>query len=101
MAAKTSDSGSSPAISHEEFAGHLKHHSALSDSIDAVREKGYEEHGPGIDHDIPQDDLPQARPDLWWSRQRHRFREPLAEFFGVFILILFGDGYVAASLCHH
>jgi hypothetical protein len=30
----------------------------------------------------------------WWSI-RARIREPLAEFFGVFTLIIFGDGVVA------
>jgi hypothetical protein len=30
-----------------------------------------------------------------WVQIRHRFREPLAEFFGVFTLIIFGDGVVA------
>ena len=30
-----------------------------------------------------------------WVRIRHTFREPLAEFFGVFTLIIFGDGVVA------
>jgi hypothetical protein len=30
-----------------------------------------------------------------WVRIRHRFREPIAEFFGVFTLIVFGDGVVA------
>lgn len=30
-----------------------------------------------------------------WVRFRHTFREPLAEFFGVFTLIIFGDGVVA------
>ncbi|RKF57056.1 putative membrane protein, partial [Erysiphe neolycopersici] len=30
-----------------------------------------------------------------WSRIRHALREPLAEFFGVFILVLFGDGSIA------
>lgn len=55
----------------------------------------HQEHGVGIDHDIPQADALQAMPELWWSRIRHIIREPLAEFFGVFILILFGDGVVA------
>lgn len=53
------------------------------------------EHGPLVDHKIPQDDVIEANPDLAWSRIRHRFREPFSEFFGVFILILFGDGVVA------
>ncbi|KAK2741057.1 hypothetical protein FQN57_005797 [Myotisia sp. PD_48] len=30
-----------------------------------------------------------------WCRIRRTFREPFAEFFGVFILVLFGDGAVA------
>lgn len=30
-----------------------------------------------------------------WPRLRHKIREPLAEFLGTFILILFGDGVVA------
>lgn len=54
-----------------------------------------QEHGVGIDHKIPQDNVVQAEPDLAWSRIRRYLREPLAEFFGVFILIMFGDGVVA------
>jgi aquaglyceroporin related protein len=53
------------------------------------------EHGALIDHDVPQEEAVQAEPDLLWSRIRHYFRDPLSEFFGVFILILFGDGVVA------
>ncbi len=33
--------------------------------------------------------------DLAWSRVKLALREPLAEFFGVFILVLFGNGSVA------
>ncbi|KAK5941114.1 glycerol channel [Knufia obscura] len=54
-----------------------------------------QEHGPLVDHKIPQDDVVQAQPDLTWSRIRHYMREPFAEFFGTFILIMFGDGVVA------
>jgi aquaglyceroporin related protein len=53
------------------------------------------EHGPLIDHKIPQAEAVQAEPDLLWSRIRRMMREPFSEFFGVFILILFGDGVVA------
>lgn len=53
------------------------------------------EHGPIIDHKIPQEDAVAANPDLWWPRTRRMLREPFSEFFGVFILILFGDGVVA------
>ena len=55
----------------------------------------FAEHGPLVDHKIPQADVVQQEPDLAWSRIRHTFREPFSEFFGVFILILFGDGVVA------
>jgi aquaglyceroporin related protein, other eukaryote len=79
---------SSPAISHDEHAKHLNAEGNSSDS----EHKPYEEHGPGIDHHIPQDEAVQAEPELWWSKTRRVIREPLAEFFGVFILILFGDG---------
>lgn len=60
-----------------------------------VGQPAYTEKGPLINHDIPQADVVQQEPDLAWSRIRRYFREPLAEFFGVFILILFGDGVVA------
>jgi hypothetical protein len=33
-----------------------------------------------------------------WSRIRHSIRDPLAEFLGCFILIIFGDGSVAQVL---
>jgi aquaglyceroporin related protein len=53
------------------------------------------EHGAPIDHDVPQAKVKPANPDLWWSRVRNVMIEPFSEFFGVFILILFGDGVVA------
>jgi aquaglyceroporin related protein, other eukaryote len=55
-----------------------------------------QEHGPLVDHDIhPQlDELP-SHPELWWSKVRATCQEAFSEFFGVFILILFGDGVVA------
>lgn len=81
----------SPTISHDEHATHLEIEKA-HDTQSSGSEEPYAEHGPGIDHKIPQDEVVQSKPDLWWSRTRHRFREPLSEFFGVFILILFGDG---------
>jgi aquaglyceroporin related protein, other eukaryote len=61
----------------------------------AVPIRPHAEHGALIDHDVPQEDAVQAQPKLLWSRIRHYFRDPLSEFFGVFILILFGDGVVA------
>lgn len=38
--------------------------------------------------------------DLLWSRIRLVMREPFAEFFGTFIMVLFGDGSVAQVLIH-
>lgn len=87
----TKESPSSPTISHDEHAKHLEIEKA-HDAQYSGSDEPYAEHGPGIDHKIPQEELVQAKPDLWWSRTRHTFREPLSEFFGVFILILFGDG---------
>lgn len=55
----------------------------------------FAEHGPLVDHKVPQAEVVQQEPDLAWSRIRHYLREPFSEFFGVFILILFGDGVVA------
>lgn len=53
------------------------------------------EHGPPVDHKIIQEEVVQAQPQLLWSRIRHTLREPFSEFFGTFILIMFGDGVVA------
>ena len=36
--------------------------------------------------------------ELVWSRIRLALREPFAEFFGTFIMVLFGDGSVAQVL---
>lgn len=54
-----------------------------------------QEHGALIDHHVhPQEDE-ESHPELWWSKVRHICQEAFSEFFGVFILILFGDGVVA------
>ena len=55
------------------------------------------EHGAPIDHKVfPQEEILNARDnDLAWSRIRHQYRDYLSEFFGTFILLLFGDGVVA------
>lgn len=39
-----------------------------------------------------------AHSDLWWPKVRMTLKEPFAEFFGVFIMVLFGDGSVAQVL---
>ena len=80
----------SPTVSQDESIGPIK--TTNLGGCSSGSEDTYAEHGPGIDHKIPQEDAKEAKPDLWWSRTRHILREPLSEFFGVFILILFGDG---------
>lgn len=58
-------------------------------------EPALQEHGVGIDHIVPQADAVASMPDLTWSKIRHFCREPFAEFWGTFILLMFGDGVVA------
>jgi aquaglyceroporin related protein, other eukaryote len=44
------------------------------------------------DHDI------EEYQKLWWSKVKIALREPFAEFFGVMIMVMFGDGSVAQVL---
>ncbi|KAK5943253.1 glycerol channel [Knufia obscura] len=82
---------------HREHAPSSSSVSAENIVMDNLKQdfQPHAEHGVAIDHRIPQDDVVQAQPDLLWSRIRHQLREPFAEFFGTFILIMFGDGVVA------
>lgn len=73
---------SSPNLSMQEST--LDGHN--TQTTHSVGSGAYAEHGPGIDHKIPQDLEKQCKPDLQWSRIRHSMREPFSEFFGVFIL---------------
>ncbi|KAE9971078.1 hypothetical protein BLS_004645 [Venturia inaequalis] len=50
------------------------------------------EHGAPIDHIVPQANSKASGPDLWWSKVRAYMQEPFSEFFGCFIMILFGWG---------
>jgi aquaglyceroporin related protein len=84
------------AASHDEdIHDHANGSPSSSGSVTAVATTPYAEHGPGIDHKIPQENEVQEGKELLWSRIRHVMREPFSEFLGVFILILFGDGVVA------
>ena len=75
----------SPTLSHENHAKNLDRTSSSS-------EREYEPHIPYQDSQRAQDVALPAHPDLWWSRTKHLLREPLSEFFGVFVIILFGNG---------
>jgi hypothetical protein len=55
----------------------------------------YAEHGASVDRDATQPQPIPAHPDLWWPKIRERWQVYFSEFFGTFIMILFGDGVVA------
>ncbi|KAL2396230.1 Aquaglyceroporin-9 [Exophiala dermatitidis] len=93
MSIEKDSQSSSPPTTHDEGIRHDGHHEYRRTTV--AGQPAYAEHGPLVDHKIPQEDVVQSHPDLAWSRIRHFCREPFAEFFGVFILILFGDGVVA------
>ncbi|KEF63544.1 aquaglyceroporin like protein, other eukaryote [Exophiala aquamarina CBS 119918] len=90
MAEKTESPASTPPTTHDEGVVHRSYRHSTVDG-----QPGYSEHGALVDHKVPQEEIVQSEPDLLWSRVRHYLREPFSEFFGVFILILFGDGVVA------
>lgn len=90
MADKHESPASTPPTTHVEgVQPHQYRHTTVEG------QPAYAEHGALVDHKVPQEELVQSEPDLLWSRIRHYMREPFSEFFGVFILILFGDGVVA------
>nr|POE79667.1 putative membrane protein [Quercus suber] len=79
----------------------LQYHSSTAPltgqpSTSTVDASPYAEHGVGIDRSPAADlrNVP-ANDELRWPRIRHALREPLAEFLGTFILVMFGDGAVA------
>ncbi|KAL6249576.1 glycerol channel [Rhinocladiella similis] len=91
---KDSTSSTPPATHNEDLRHHHPQpHEYRHTTVDG--QPAFAEHGALVDHKVPQEDLVQSEPDLLWSRVRHFCREPFSEFFGVFILILFGDGVVA------
>ena len=93
MGVENESPSSSPPTSHNEHGHFHTTQQYRHTNVDGV--PAFSEHGPLVDHKIPQEDVVQSEPDLAWSRVRHNMREPFAEFLGVFILIMFGDGVVA------
>lgn len=91
MSNYTKDSTMSEATQNE----HLHVETTGKRRTSVFGQPAHAEHGPLIDHKITQADAVESEPDLLWSRIRRLMREPFSEFFGVFILILFGDGVVA------
>jgi len=91
---KTSQTSSPPGTHTENLAAeHPQYATYRHTTVDG--QPAYGEHGVLVDHKAPQEDVVQSEPDLRWSRIRHYLREPMSEFLGVFILIMFGDGVVA------
>lgn len=89
-------STSSSLTQHNETSPH--HHHLNANDLRLDTRPTLEEHGPGIDHHIPQADVRAAHPELVWPRIRAYLQEPFSEFFGVFIIVMFGDGVVAQVL---
>lgn len=74
----------------------LKHPTNSSQLSPTIAPHPFAEHGALVDHDVhPQADIVESHPELWWSKVRHICQDAFSEFFGVFIMILFGNGVVA------
>jgi aquaglyceroporin related protein, other eukaryote len=81
------NSSSSPPLSDQATVTHVE---------DPYRP--HAEHGPPIDNEFAEEQYEEDykhQSHLWWSRMRHHLRDPAAEFFGTFTMIIFGDGSVA------
>ena len=96
-----------PLALHNAPTGSVSHHEDVGQSLsrtDSVKTSSHvqktrgnlglhpeapiiEEHDTDLDHT-----------DWWWPKVRMTLKEPFAEFFGVFIMVLFGDGSVAQVL---
>lgn len=87
------------ATQHEEVASANSSNSSVKKEQDVLPVSRpsipHAEHGPIIDPQRPQEKVVPLHPELMWPKIRRICREPFSEFFGVFILILFGDGVVA------
>ena len=79
MATEKASANSSPPVTHtEHLAVNENHPSYRHSTVDG--EQAYGEHGPLVDHKVPQEDVVRSEPDLRWSRIRHYLREPFSEF---------------------
>nr|POE63096.1 aquaporin-3 [Quercus suber] len=88
---------SSTSATHHEFAPSGAEtttlHKTSSGLRDARQHLGLHPNVPIIEeHDTAR------HSDLWWPKIRLVLKEPFAEFFGVFTMVLFGDGSVAQVL---
>ena len=92
---RMADSIRSSRLAHVQEAERVQRKLRGSEGSDDSDLLPYAEHGPGIDHNVPETGPGPKGAHLFWSRVRHFCRDPFSEFFGTFVLILFGDGSVA------
>jgi len=88
---------SSPPSQSALFAPFRRHRRNAS-SNNTTSTIPYAEHGALIDRSKTAEDKRPANAALTWPRFRRFMREPLSEFMGTFILLMFGDGSVAQVL---
>lgn len=93
MSNSTSEFGSQAGESHR--ADHFEISLNEKGNASGLPRLTQAEHGPLIDPDHAVMNKVESHPELQWSKIRAFCREPFSEFFGVFIMILFGDGVVA------
>ncbi|KAF2163280.1 hypothetical protein M409DRAFT_68571 [Zasmidium cellare ATCC 36951] len=74
---------------------HREHRRNDSDNSTVLTEPAYAEAGVPINRSATAEAKKESNGSLAWSKIRRYCREPLSEFMGVFILIMFGDGSVA------
>ena len=84
---KSKDSSSSHAPQQEGSRRRADTMSSVRSYIGLKPEVPIDEEHEDLEHHV-----------LLWSRVRLALREPFAEFFGTFIMVLFGDGSVAQVL---
>ena len=78
-------------VQHDEVATASSNSSVQKERevLPVAQPAPHAEHGPLIDHKIPQEDAVPLRPELAWPRIRRTLREPFSEFFGVFVWLSF------------
>lgn len=90
-----------PQRPHQRDVGSSDSNTASDEATFAHREDQFPlhaEHGVLIDNKLKQaeeEEEYQHHKDLLWTRIRHYMRDPVMEFMGTCIMIIFGDGSVA------
>lgn len=90
----------SPSFSHASFPSSGSTAKSEQAVLPMGIESTHDERALATAHDAPERPptpapVPADEPDLAWPRVRTVMQDAFSEFFGVFIMILFGDGSVA------